>query len=268
MSFCFDGRCRLSRHVAEHALSSAGVNIEELWIVYKSSDPKKRTTMGSKTKETCLAVVPGGRGRMQVKERNKVFNAAGETSTFDTTFTAVPPTRVSDLRRISIEDKEKLFPSSTQASACPGHWTRSSGVPVFWNESKSMDFWTNWIRTWDLGVVVDLSPGSGALAAAAMKQSVQYVGVCQSTAHQVWLANALNKVAVEMVADAKSPLFISDIAKSLKTTFADLFDADLAHNDELSLDSSSDGEGDCRDGAKTAVAKSVPAATAVAKKTK
>ena len=263
LSFCFDGRSRLSRHVAEHAISTAGVNIEELWIVYKSSDPKKRTTMGSKNKETVLAVVPGGRGRMQVKERNKVceFNAAGETSTFDTTFTAVPPTRVSDLRRISIEDKEKLFPSSTQTSACPGHWTRSAGVPVFWNESKSMDFWMNWIRTWDLGVVVDLSPGSGALAAAAMKQSVQYVGVCQSTAHQVWLANAMNKVAVEMVADAKSPLFISDIANSLKTTFADLFDADLAHNDELSV-SSSDGEGDCRDGAKTAMAKSV------AKKTK
>ena len=105
-----------------------------------------------------------------------------------------------------------------------------------------MAFWTNWIRTWDLGVIVDLSPGSGALAAAAMKQSVQYVGICQSTAHQVWLANALNKIAVEMVADKKSPLFIPDIAESLKTTFADLFDADLAHNDELSV-SSSDGEG-------------------------
>ena len=108
---------------------------------------------------------------------------------------------------------------------------------------KSVPFWENWIKVWDLAVVVDLSPGSGALAAACMRSGVQYLGICASNAHVSWLTNQLTKTALQQISDAKSPLFLQDIAAQVREIFADFLDVDDAGDVEGSASST---ESPCR----------------------
>jgi 16S rRNA G966 N2-methylase RsmD len=46
---------------------------------------------------------------------------------------------------------------------------------------------------------VDLTPGSGAAAVAAISSGVQYMGLCHNQAHQLWLQNLLERIFLALV---------------------------------------------------------------------
>jgi 16S rRNA G966 N2-methylase RsmD len=46
---------------------------------------------------------------------------------------------------------------------------------------------------------VDLTPGSGAAAIAAISSGVQYVALCHNKAHELWLQNLLERIFLALV---------------------------------------------------------------------
>ena len=71
-------------------------------------------------------------------------------------------------------------------------------------------------------LVVDYSPGSGAMARACLSKGIQYVGICRTDQHCSWLTNILNKAAVECISRLGSPLYQQDLASGIHTHFAEL----------------------------------------------
>ena len=89
--FIFDGRVRSVRRLIDGALERHRRSIEEMWIVVNESSAvirSRRTCLGSRTKECCMAILPASRAHLTTKPRSD-FSASGEDSTFHGTFTNV-----------------------------------------------------------------------------------------------------------------------------------------------------------------------------------
>ena len=76
---------------------------------------------------------------------------------------------------------------------------------MFWRESKSKVFWEALLDMFDITGIIDLTPGSGALATMAMSRGSQYVGVMTDAKHLAWLQNTADTAALRLVAQ-KGPL--------------------------------------------------------------
>ena len=227
--FCFDGRSREARRRLEDSFEKARKATEEVWIVYsgKSSAPGSRSRkvcMAANKKEALLLKLPCARVRLNTKSR-ELFNAAGESSTHDSTWTAVPAMSVTQLPRMPVVEKRKIFKDIKEdATMQPPKWP-VDGVPLFWNEVKPMAFWVEFLKVWDLHAVMDLTPGSGTLAGACMKLGVQYLGVCADPVHLSWLHNTSDKVAIQYIVEQGSPLYHSEeLSGLLQAEFADVLE--------------------------------------------
>ena len=76
----------------------------------------------------------------------------------------------------------------------------------------------------DAKLVVDLSPGSGALGRACLRRSVPYVADCATEGHRAWLGNALGQEACEPITKNGSPLFETDLSDMIKTHYQDVLE--------------------------------------------
>lgn len=227
--FCFDGRNREARRRLEDSFEKARKPTEEVWIVYsgKSSAPGSRSRkvcMAANTKEALLLKLPCPRVRLNTKSR-ELFNAAGESSTHDSTWTAVPALSAMQLPRLPAAEKRKIFKEIKEdAEMQPPKWP-VDGVPLFWNEVKPLEFWVEFLRVWDLHAIMDLTPGSGTLAGACMKLGIQYLGVCADPVHLSWLHNTCDKAAIQHIIEQGSPLYHSaELSELLRAEFADVLD--------------------------------------------
>ena len=108
--------------------------------------------------------------------------------------------------------------------ASPRVFCSDHGVPVFWQEKKPTAFWEDIVIMLDAKLVVDLSPGSGALGRACLRQSVPYVVVCATEGHRAWLGNALDQEACELITKNESPLFETDLSEMIKTHYQDVLE--------------------------------------------
>ena len=89
---------------------------------------------------------------------------------------------------------------------------------------------------------MDVSPGSGSLAAACLESGVRYFGAVQSPVHMAWLKNFLDRKAIKFIAKSGSELYMEDLAPRIKELFDDLVndeDGDGENTAKLS-----DGEAD------------------------
>ena len=86
------------------------------------------------------------------------------------------------------------------------------------------------------GLVVDFTPGSGALARACLDSGIQYAGVCRTDEHCHWLANLLNHAAVESIVKPDKHLHDPDLATSLKDQFMEVIDEFNAQDQAISED--------------------------------
>ena len=89
-------------------------------------------------------------------------------------------------------------------------------------------------------MVVDLSPGSGAVGRACLRQSITYVAVCGSENHRTWLGNALDREACELITKDKSPLFETDLCEMIKTHYQVVLDQ---MHEMQRVDEEGEGEG-------------------------
>ena len=73
------------------------------------------------------------------------------------------------------------------------------GMPWFWAERKSVDFWKALFT--DLGApqVVDVSPGTGMAARAALELGLHYFGVARNSHHTWWLNIVVDQLALTTI---------------------------------------------------------------------
>ena len=82
--------------------------------------------------------------------------------------------------------------------------------------------------------VVDLSPGSGALAEACMKKGVHYLGVVFDKTHFQWLSNVVDQASLQYICAQGGSLYHADLATHVKELFSDHIGGHGVDEDEFS----------------------------------
>ena len=110
------------------------------------------------------------------------------------------------------------------------------GHPFSWMEKKPIAWYTTFLKEVSAGLVIDLTPGSGALARACLDAGVEYVGITRTPLHASWLINIMNRAAVESTTRSGSALYEQDLSTCLRDLFNELIDElhaqDAAMSDE------------------------------------
>ena len=114
------------------------------------------------------------------------------------------------------------------------------GHPFSWTERKPLAWYEVFLQEVKAALVVDYSPGSGAMARACLNLGIQYVGICRSEQHCSWLTNILNKAAVECISRTGSPLYQQDLATCINEHFRELIDE--LHQQDAAVAETTDGE--------------------------
>ena len=163
-------------------------------------------------------------------KRGDKYLPKGADSSHCATFANVPLPCLTSLQRMSTVEKASLFPSTSVPGAsvpkatCPSKW-EFGGVPLFWRESKTTDFWCAILDMFNAKTVVDFSPGSGALACAAMSRGVKYTGFVDDNKHLAWLQNGLDTAALKFIAKEGEILYMEDLAELIAQHYRDLLES-------------------------------------------
>ncbi len=234
----FDGCIRKVRRGIDSSIAALA-NARELCVIYKSSWNgwvKRRHHMQSENIELGAVRMAVARNKTTIKAR-ATFCGAGEDSTHFTTYTGVSlPPRVS-LPRISVDDKLKIFADET--AELPSKWAVNvpAGVPLFWGETKSKEFWKQILGDIGAKTVVDLTP-STAMAEACVELGIPLSGIVASATHLTWLVNTVDRAALRFICKSGSFLFQEELASHIHELFADLVDtADDTLNDDQIMES-------------------------------
>jgi hypothetical protein len=233
-----DGRSRAVRRELETIMETARY-VSELWVVYTPTRRLgRRVSFSSDNREVLLLSSCVSRTCIPAKER-AMYTGAGETSTHATSYTKVDPAPWASLPQIKAEDKTKIVGC---ALAVPqgNVYDCSCGMPLFWAERKPVAFWSQLLMDLDAKCIVDLSPGSGSLARAALLTGVQYLGIVRAPEHASWLQNVLDRCSLEQMTKNGSPLFEQDLAQCIAEHFQDVLDQ--LHEAEGMEDTPPEGE--------------------------
>ena len=176
-----DGLSRISRLKLETlVLECQPRNLPELWVVYRPSRRLgRRVSFAAENGEVLLLSTAVDGNRLSAKERS-AFNAVGEASTHDTTYTGVQAMPWGAMPRVSLDDKAKILGHKSEESPPGRIFDASMGVPLFWAERKTAKFWTQILEDLDGRAVFDLTPGTGSLARACLGAGIQYAGVARN----------------------------------------------------------------------------------------
>ena len=240
----WDGGMRAARRKLEDELADM-TGTSEVFIVYKSAWNhwiKRKHFLNSDTREVGYISLPRGLGRnkYEVTDREEGFNAVGEETSHWTTYSGVvPPPRLS-LPRVSMEDKATIWLGLEKQ--VPEKWKKavSSGVPMYWGETKPVSFWVTLLGDLKAGCVIDLTPGAGALASACMSEGIQYLGLVGHPAHFTWLTNVIDREALKYICKGGNFLYQEDLSKVIEELFADVVEDEEVQDEDIML---SDAEG-------------------------
>jgi len=242
VSVAFDGTMRKVRRLMEDhflALPSSA----EFAIVYDKAPNscfQRRNFMSHRNVEMGYVKMPVSRNKVVVKDRAAGFGASGETSSTYTSYSGVKALHRTALAMISPADKAKIFSDATDP--LPKLWaSRSNGVPLFWQETKSFEFWGQLCDELSIKCMVDVSPGSGILAECCMAKGIPYFGVCASAQHLNWLSNVLDRAALKYIVESGTFLYQEDLATHIKELFADVLQPlEASEEDEQAVQASDD----------------------------
>ena len=216
---------RPARRTLEDDLFSQIAGFTELFVVYDNSwnaNFKRKILFGSDNCEVGYVCMPQSRTRCEVKSREDIFNGSGETSSHFRSLSGVAMAPRMTLPRISQEDKAKIFPDTPQV--LPKKWSDAvtAGQPLYWQETKSQEFWGHVLEMINAKCVVDVSPGSGSLALACMEKGLHYFGICRDPVHTGWLSNVLDQAAMKFLSESGSNMYQADLATHIKELFSDM----------------------------------------------
>ena len=125
--------------------------------------------------------------------------------------------------RITEEDKKQIGCGNVAAAGVPEQLLQVFPNPVlFWQETKPVELYEQMLQDFDIRAVFDASPGSGALAEAALRLGISYVGVTTSSTHAKWLGNVTDRVAMSHLATPGRPLYNQQLAKDVNSHFGDM----------------------------------------------
>ena len=227
---CCDGRIRSMRRYIEDKLEVGGKSPNELFIFYANEDAgaKNKIFMGARMHEVAFARLPCKRTKLAVQPRSDAFLPKGADSTHCPTFANVMLPSVTTLPRISAVEKAVVFGSGgagdpAATAACPCNWD-FGGVPLFWRESKTIGLWQAVLELFNIKSIVDLTPGSGSLAVAAMSRGLKYTGFVQEAKHLSWLQNILDTAALRYIAKKGEVLYMEDVAELVAQHYQDLLE--------------------------------------------
>ena len=218
---------RAARQAIEAKLASGGKVPEELIIFYTDDDGSaaNKIFMGAKLHEAAFVNLPCSRQRLTVARREDKFLPKGADSTHCAMFANVPLPAATLFPRMSMTEKAAIFPvgccGSPPRSPHPQKWD-FGGVPLFWRESKSSDLWSAVLGMFSIKDIVDLTPGSGALARAAMSRGLKYIGIVSDVKHLAWLQNTLDTAALRFIAKSGEPLYMAELADVITQHYQDL----------------------------------------------
>ena len=144
----------------------------------------------------------------------------------------VPFLQLAKLPRIAWADKAEITGMKADAAAAdraPEVWADgegdSAGVPLFWQESKSQAVWQALLQNHLVKDVIDLSPGSGALASACLSLGLRYTGFCANEKHRKWLENLVDRQALTLAATEGHALWSQSLAELIHRHFKDVIGA-------------------------------------------
>ena len=235
----FDGRNATDRTTVADAMASTR-NLCEIWVAYRSTKRLgRRVAWASDSKEIGWMSLPVPRTSLRVKERGEDTAEWGE-STHDTVYSGVAPVPWDGLPMISAADKARVLGVRVSGSTpdqsevptpAPKIFDTDRGMPLYWAERKSVAFWQDVLWAIDAAQVVDLSPGSGSVGRACLREGIQYVGLCRTESHAVWVGNVLDREACELTVTNNTPLFEQDLATMLQKHFKEVLDQQKQQGD-------------------------------------
>ena len=119
----------------------------------------------------------------------------------------------------------------------PEKWSKvvSSGVPLFWGETKPFPFWLTLLSDLRAGCVIDLTPGSGRLASACMSAGTQYLGLVGHATHLTWLTNVVDREALKYMCKGGIYLCQDYLAKFVEELFADVVEPNDVQDEDIML---------------------------------
>lgn len=223
----FDGRCKKMKRAIEDWTETSVDQSRYIdgWVVYAGEGradirrAQRKVYHASNNRETYGGCLPVAKVRVKTQERAH-YSACGEQSTHDSTYTAVALRSLAELPRMSLSDKEKMtgctlpaYPENVNAE------TISKGHPLFWLETKSVDFFMALYRDFRVDCVFDLTSGSGAAACAAAACGATYDGLAMNESHATWITNIMDKVIFSIMSTSAEH---KDLAPGITRYFANL----------------------------------------------
>ena len=171
-----------------------------------------------------MVSMPVARTQLAVKERSGVGCKAGESSTHEASYTRVPTLPWGAMQLLSSEDKAKILGHPAQQPSAQLFDT-ALGQPLFWAERKTAAFWKMLFQDLSASSIVDVSPGSGTAARAALELGLPYFGVARNSLHSTWLGNVADRTALVQISKSGTPMFQQETAKAISEHFQDIVDA-------------------------------------------
>ena len=196
---------------------------------------------GSATVETGIVATQFKAGKWRPKKRT-TFNHGTTATSAGSVYVNVPLRAMASLPTMPEIERATMTGNGTCPSPAAGIFdVETRGHPFTWTERKPIAWYETFLREACAALVVDLSPGSGAMARACLNTGTEYVGICRTEEHCRWLCYHLNMAAVECICRKGSPLYKEDLAAEIKEHFQETID-ELKMKDAAVVD-----ESECED---------------------
>ena len=100
-------------------------------------------------------------------------------------------------------------------------------LPLCWY-GRSSEWWSEMYDNFAIRAVIDLFPGSGeaALAALQAKPAIPYLGICLNEAHKAWAEQHVDQYIIKQMQQEGSPFYVATMKDILNTHFPPPVDVD------------------------------------------
>ena len=205
-----DGRFPEVRRYFDAELAKLGrLEVLEFWVIYapwKEDDrryPKRQQAFANCNRESILVFRPKQKKKETMSAR-MVYNACGEKSTYDMSYTGVEARSLGELPKLTTQDKKKIFGNEVDCplayAAADQAFTRE-GVPFSWQETKSVNWLSTFFKDMNFDAIFDCTAGSAAAAIAAHYNGQQYDGLTCNPIHKTWCEGLMDQAMFAVLAN-------------------------------------------------------------------
>jgi hypothetical protein len=226
-----DGRSEVARrHIRDLLTKLCNDDFTELWVIYDMEtslhtdvrNPKRKVAWSAANMEVLFVILSKKtKGQRGIVARDS-FNKCGESTNFSRSYTGVPFRNIAEIPRFTKDAKAKILGPAAVGTFGKSRVAKevdAKGHPLFWSEWKPVALYSTLFRDFQVGSVVDLTPGSGAACLASLYTSTKYIGFAHNQAHKEWLQDYMQRLFVAMVSEQKVPAdeeLVKNVSKYLQ----------------------------------------------------